>query len=206
MTEAQSCLTAEELAAAADDVVDVAHGLGNHVSVMGLSMGGVLTGWLAQHRADIDRAVLVSPAFGYQAVPAGLSRAVMNLYLTLPNSYNWWDDTLQDKLKPEYVYPRWSTRALAQLLRLSQATQEQAVQHGPAARAVWIVTNANDADVDNHVTAELAANWLRLAPDRMKTVELPATLKLDHDLIDPQNPRQNIAQVYPKLIALIQSD
>ena len=75
MTEAQSRLTAEELAAAADDVVDVAHGLGNHVSVMGLSMGGVLTGWLAQHRADIDMAVLISPAFGYQAVPAGLSTA-----------------------------------------------------------------------------------------------------------------------------------
>ena len=113
---------------------------------------------------------------------------------------------VQDKLKPEYVYPRWSTQALAQLLRLSQATQEQAAQLAPLPTRSVIVTNANDADVDNHVTADLAANWLRQAPDRVKTVELPAMLKLDHNLIDPQNPHQNIAQVYPKLIALLQSD
>ena len=51
-------LTALELARAADEAVDVAHGLGTHVTVMGLSMGGVMAGFVAQGRPDVERAVL----------------------------------------------------------------------------------------------------------------------------------------------------
>ena len=40
MTEMQSQLTGEELTTYADSVVDIAHGLGEHVTMLGISAGG----------------------------------------------------------------------------------------------------------------------------------------------------------------------
>ena len=204
MNDDQSRLKAEELALTADQAVDIAHALGDHIDVMGLSMGGVMTAWLAQHRSDIDCAMLLDPAFGFQAVPNGLGRPAMNLYLSLPNQYSWWDEKLKDRLEPGYAYPRWSSLALAELLRLGYATQEQAARSAPAVRSIWVVTNANDAEVDNRMTADLVASWRRFAPDRVHSYEFPADMKLDHDLIDPGNPQQKTGLVYPKLLALMQ--
>src|SRR5437660_4567140 len=60
MTTDLSRLTAEELVAAGEDAVDIAHGLGRHVTVVGLSWSAVLAAWLAQHRTDVDCAVLLA--------------------------------------------------------------------------------------------------------------------------------------------------
>ena len=49
--------------------VDIGRGLGKHLTVFGFSLGGVLAAWSAQHRADLDHAVLVSPALGICALP-----------------------------------------------------------------------------------------------------------------------------------------
>ncbi|MGD8820333.1 MAG: alpha/beta hydrolase, partial [Anaerolineae bacterium] len=54
MTTEQAQLTAEELATYADAVVDVAQGLGEHVTMAGISMGGIVTAWAAQQRSDVD--------------------------------------------------------------------------------------------------------------------------------------------------------
>src|SRR4051794_9029040 len=53
---------ADELAAFADSTVDIARGLGDSVIVAGLSAGGAITGWIAQTRGDVSRAVLIAPA------------------------------------------------------------------------------------------------------------------------------------------------
>ena len=34
----------------------------------GISAGGLVTGWAAQQRQDIDQAVLISPCFGFAVV------------------------------------------------------------------------------------------------------------------------------------------
>jgi len=36
--------------------------------------------------------------------------------------------------------------------------------------------------------------------------EFPKDLALNHDLIDPEQPNQNIALVYPKIIELIEAE
>ena len=126
MTEAHAQLKAEELAAYADEMVDIAQGLGDQVIVMGISAGGVTTAWAAQNRNDIDLAVVISPAFGYKQVPTPLTAAAMNIYLFLPNSFAWWDPVLQVEAPPSYAYPRYSTHALVQPLRVGFATQADA--------------------------------------------------------------------------------
>ncbi|MCW3053166.1 MAG: hypothetical protein JWN14_2336, partial [Chthonomonadales bacterium] len=188
MTTDQALLTAEEVARYANVVVDIAHGLGDHITVAGLSAGGLTAAWIAQTRPDVEKAVVMSPAFGYKAVPTFATRPAMNAYLTMPNSFQMWPDEEPEKLrqtkrKPTIYYPRWSTHALAQLLRLSFATQAKASEQSPAAQSILIVTNAHDADVNNAMTTTVVENWRKHAADKIQTFEFPASQGLDHDFI-----------------------
>jgi pimeloyl-ACP methyl ester carboxylesterase len=62
-------LRAEDFVRYADSVVDIARGLGDHVTMVGISCGGLITAWAAQQRPDLDLAVLISPGFGFKAIP-----------------------------------------------------------------------------------------------------------------------------------------
>jgi len=202
MTEAHAQLTAEELAAYADETVDIAQGLGEHVIMLGISAGGVTTAWAAQNRSDIDVAVIISPAFGFKQIPTPLTAAVMNSYTFLPDSFEWWDPVLQAKSLPTYAYPRYSKHALVQTLRLGFATQMDAQRMQLAAKKMVVVFNANDNSVNNALTMGVVKSWQAHAAN-LTTYEFEANLKLDHDLIDPRQPNQRIDIVYPRLIDLI---
>ena len=201
MTEALSSLTAEEMIAYADETVDIAQGLGDKVTMMGLSAGGVTTAWAAQNRSDIDLAVVISPAFGFKQIPMPLTAAVMNVYGVLPDAFVWWDTVKQANLQPDYAYPRYSRHGLVQTLRLGFATQASIQSKPPAAKKLVIVFNANDTSVNNELTAQIVKNWQAQGAN-LSTYEFPASLKLGHDLIDPHDDNQNIAVVYPKLVDL----
>ena len=87
--EAMRNLTAQQLRAFGDAVVDIACGLGERVSVLGLSGGGVVTAWIAQHRAEVERAVVIAPSIGIvPQLPVGnvaINRLVMRVMRSLPN-------------------------------------------------------------------------------------------------------------------------
>jgi pimeloyl-ACP methyl ester carboxylesterase len=201
MTDAHAQLTAEELAAYADETVDAAQGLGDHVIMMGISAGGATTAWAAQNRSDIDLAVIISPAFGFKQIPRPLTAAAMNLYALLPDAFVWWDPVLQAKAPPPYAYPRYSRHALVQTLRLGFATQAKAQRVPPAAKKMVVVFNANDNAVNNALTMDVVRIWQAHGAN-LTTYEFDAGLKLGHDLIDPTQPDQKVDIVYPRLIAL----
>ncbi len=201
LTGAQAQLTAEELAAYADQTIDIARGLGEHVTMLGISGGGVTTAWAAQNRSDVDLAVIISPAFGYKQIPTPLTAAVMNLYLFFPNSFKWWDPVLKSAASLPHQYPRYSTHALVQILRLGFAVRAQAQHSKPAARKLVVVLNANDDSVNNPLTMQVVKTWQSHAAN-LTTYEFEAGLKLGHDLIDPAQPYQRIDIVYPRLIEL----
>ncbi len=201
LTDAHSLLSAEELEAYANETVDIAQGLGEQVTMMGISGGGVTTAWAAQNRGDIDLAVIISPAFGFKIVPTPLTAAAMNLYLLLPDSIKWWDDVLQEAASPPHAYPRYSNHALVQTLRLGFAVREQAGRVKPAAQKIVVVLNANDDSVNNPLTMEVVKVWQAHGTD-LTTYEFDVSLKLGHDIIDPAQPYQRIDIVYPRLIEL----
>src|SRR5690349_23518158 len=62
-------LRAEHLVAVANRATEVGAGLGDRLTVAGLSLGGILTGLLAQTREDIERAVLIAPMLGLKPIP-----------------------------------------------------------------------------------------------------------------------------------------
>ena len=208
MTTLHSELKAIELTEYADEVIDIAHGLGQRITVAGLSAGGLITGWLAQKRADIDLAVLISPVLGYAVVPPSLSLPAAKLNVLLPNRYEWWDTTQKEKLGPDYSYPRYSYHALAQLLLLSQAVIADAGRNPPAAREIIVVTNPHDTKISSERIATLVRRWRRLNVDRgnpvrITTYAFPAELNLGHDIIDPTLRDQKVDIVYPKLMELM---
>jgi alpha-beta hydrolase superfamily lysophospholipase len=202
MTEEQAELKAEELTAYADEMVDIAQGLGEQVVMVGISGGGVTTAWAAQTRPDLDLAVVISPAFGYHQIPTFLTAPVMNIYLALPNSFEWWDPVKQANIEPEHAYPRYATHALVQFLRLGFAVRTVARRAPPAAGAVLVITNASDTTVNNEIIYEVTDAW-RAQGAHLTTFEFGVDMHLEHDLIDPAQANQQIGVVYPKLVELI---
>jgi carboxylesterase len=196
-------LLAAELAAYADEVVDIAAGLGERITLVGLSAGGVTTAWAAQTRPDLDRAVIVSPAFGFRALPMPLTVPLMNLVLLLPDAFDWWEPELREQGGQPYTYPQRSRHALANILRLGFATLALAARQPPAARHIVMVTNANDNAVDGEAARRMARAWRAAGAPDVVEYEYPAALKLPHDLIDPAHPDGNVDVSYPKLMELI---
>ena len=102
-----------------------------------------------------------------------------------------------------YAYVGWSSRALGEVLRLGVATARAAVQARPACQHLVAVTNAADTAVSSQVTRQLVAAWQSRGLQRVEYYEFERELGLEHDLIDPNNPRQRIDLVYPILLDLI---
>lgn len=201
MTTELGRVRAAELTAVADQAVDMAHGLGDSVSVTGLSVGGTMALWIGQHRADVDRVVAIAPLLGVHAIAGPLTPSAARLAMTLPDQLMWWDDKKQANLPgPPYCYPRFSTRAVGETLRLGCAVAELARRAAPAAASVVLVTVANDPAVTNPPIEALAAAWRQKAPGKIETFEFPADLGIGHDMIDPLQPYARLDIAYPPLI------
>lgn len=202
LNDEQGQLTAEELVSYTDQVVDIAQGLGNQVTIMGYSCGGVVTAWAAQNRRDVDTAVVMSPAFGYAVIPTNFTAPVMNYVIHTPDVFVWWDAGLKENVSPYYTYPQYSKHALAQIMRFGFSVQIAARTTAPAAKRIFFITNANDDSVNNPLALQVAQQW-KQDDAQLKLYEFPASLKLPHDLIDVNKPHSNTPLVYQKLIELL---
>ncbi|NTV66652.1 MAG: alpha/beta hydrolase [Chlorobaculum sp.] len=201
MNTAQAKLTAGAMAAYADEVVDIGQGLGERVVMMGISAGGVTTAWAAQNRRDLDCAVVIAPTLGFKPVSVPFTAAVMNLFSTLPDSWAWWNEELKENVQPPYGYPRCSKHVITDMLRLGFVVEESAMQRPPMARKIVMVSNANDEAVNNESTQKIADLW-KSHGATVETYTFDASLKIGHDIIDPNQPDQKVEVVYPKLIEL----
>jgi pimeloyl-ACP methyl ester carboxylesterase len=203
LTSDTAHLTAEELAHTADEAVDIARGLGKQVFIGGLSMGGVVTGWLAQQRSDIELALLIAPAFGVYPVAAPLTRLFTEAILFLPNFFRWWNPLTKGAvLPPLHEYPRYASHGLGQMLRLSQVVQVMARERKPAAQRISVITSACDRSINQPVLDQVIAAW-RARGMQVQTHEFGADLALDHDMIDPDQPKQKVAVSYPKILEMM---
>ena len=203
MTTALTGLTAEEMTACAESALDLAHGLGNRVTVVGLSSTAVATAWLAAQRADVDEAVLIAPSFGPRGVSLFWTRRLTSTLLVLPNFFVWWDSKLKGRVPgPTQCYPRFSSRALAQVYRLGLEVIDAAGHAKPAARRVTIVTSVDDEAISREAVRELSRRWRAMGAE-VRDYEFPESLAVRHDMIDPEQPYQRIAVSYPVIVGLV---
>lgn len=199
----QAELTLEELTLTAYESLDILHGLGEKTTVLGLSAGGALAAWCAQNRDDLDRAICISPALGFPNVPPWAGRFYANGLAMLPNFFQWWDADLKEAIpNPPHAYPRIASHAVAVMLRLGQLVAVSSRRNPPKAGSVLGILNPSDEVVRNECTLQVIANWRRHGA-HVDVFEFPADWGLPHDLIDPAQPDQQVARVYPLLEALI---
>jgi len=199
MTKALAHLTAEMLVASASQALDIACGLGREVAVLGISMGGTLAAHAAQFRS-IARAVPVAPEFALLKLPHPLSRLAAGALRALPNFFLWWDPRVGERQTPATAYPRFSSRALAQTLRVGDAVYGAARREDPLAGRIVTVVNRADPAVNNKTTKSVSDEWAgRCGGERVRYVEL-SDLPTNHDIIDPENALARTDMVYPKLL------
>jgi alpha-beta hydrolase superfamily lysophospholipase len=189
-------LDAEDLRRYADEVADIAQGLGDDVAVLGLSAGGVVAAWIAQNRADVDRAVVVAPAFGLAEIPAFLSTALENVFSRLPNI------TLPGESGTVHEYSGTPTHAIAETFRFGEAVRDEAARSAPSVRSLAVVTNANDDTISSGLADELVERW-RSHGARVITFRFPQADDLPHDVVDPAHIGARTEISYPVLTALV---
>jgi pimeloyl-ACP methyl ester carboxylesterase len=196
-------LRADHLKAVANRAAEVGAGLGERLTVAGLSLGGILAGLLAQKRDGIDRAVLIAPMLGLKPIPGPVLAAISGAAKRLPNFYVWWRSDQKEELGPPYGYPRFATHAYAALFDCGRELVRSASDAAPKAKSIAVVTNAGEPRLDNRFTHRLVASWRRRGAD-VETFEFPASDRLTHDLIDPGNAEQRVDYVYPIVTRLIE--
>ena len=206
MTEEHAKLTAEELIKLCDEAMDIAQGLGEHVTVVGLSLGANMTSWVAQNRSDVDKAVIITPFWGWKGLPADFFKPSINLLSILPNMTLWWNkEEKMAFLGPTSTYYRFSTRGLAQIMRLGWRVNKEARHVAPKTRSIVVVTNALDDAVNERNIDKVASRWQKYPGIHVTQFKFDRSFGVYHDLIDPQQPYQKTAVVYPKLIDLIEN-
>lgn len=203
MTHDLQNLRASELAAFTDTLVDIAAGLGKRITIVGLSAGGILAAWAAQHRSEITRAVIVAPSFAILRMSPLPQRLVQNLFVRLP-PISRVDAAKVALRKPTHTALRNNTRSTGEIMRLGLATERAARVAPPVARSVVVVTNAADVTVDNTVTAQIVEHWRARGHSGIDTYAFHRDAHLPHDLIDPDQPGGCVDCVYPVLLDLIE--
>ena len=176
-------LRSDELCEAVVDYVAIARELGEHVTVAGFSMGGLLTAWAAQ-RFEIDRAVPIAPFFGISWIPNRLMGPVADRLLRVPNRFHWWNPILRERRSNSTGYPRYATHALAHAYRLAQELFDEARESAPAARRVTLVANATEVAVNKFCDPQ-AVRDLAAPRSRNRRAFVLTGLPLSHDIVSP---------------------
>ena len=202
MTNALADLTAEKLVAFGDRVIDIAHGLGKQVSVMGISGSGTLICWLAQNRADIDFACAIAPLFGLAFIPPMFTMLFERIALLLPNFYLWWDPRTkaENPYSIFYAYPGYPSRALFEIMRLGMITRAQAEKTAPAAKNIVMVINESEPAVSNAEIARLLQLWKKRGATNLSESYFEKEMKLPHDIITTGTPNLPIDIIHPRLV------
>jgi carboxylesterase len=203
LTEALAELSAAELKDMATEAAEIAHGLGDRVTIVGFSLGGLLAAWIAQfHR--VEKVVCIAPFFGVAWMPHAFAPMAAWALLRMPNRFHWWHPIKREKQMPEHGYPRYSTHAVAQAYQLVHDVFEDAGGHAPRAKRILMVTNSREMTVSNRSARQLVKRWRKSVerPESIQTYEFTG-LPPSHDIIEPQRHPEIVARVYPKLLELI---
>jgi carboxylesterase len=185
MPKALSDLDPGELTALGDDAVDIAAGLGERVTVVGLSGGGTLAAWLAGQRDEVSEAVLMAPLMVPKVLPEFLVGPVARIGSVLPDLYLWWDGNLKEELdSPPYAYPRYSLHSLGAMLAVGRRAQGDIDRSTDLERLV-VITNENDGAVKNAAIDRLGERLGKRATTTATHV-FSEDLGYKHDIVDPE--------------------
>jgi len=203
MNAVQGLQSAQDLLDQAAVGLDIASGLGDHISLVGLSGGAVAAAWMAQNRDGIESVLLVSPFFGVHGQPVALIDGISAVLVRAPNFYLWWSAKKKEAIAPSYEYPRFGTHCIADAIELSRDVRDHLASRPLRASRMAILTSACDAAANSEQTSQLAAQWEQKNPGRVLIYEFPKALGIPHDMIDPNKPDAKTQIAYPTILELL---
>lgn len=200
-THEHAKLTAEDLIIFAETAIDIACGLGERVTVAGVSASAVVLSWLAYQRTDIDRQILFSPSISFgttkgESVPSIKTYAVH--YNAKPNRILPWGTP-----RPPLGYTQYATHVIIEIQRLALATCLLAYRQPSMVSETLLVTSAYDTAINHTLIAELVALWQHYPDSYVQAYTFDAALEVGHSLIHPDHPLQKVDLVYPVLQELL---
>jgi carboxylesterase len=202
LTHALENLDAPLLESATLKSYRLTRGLGTRISVVGLSLGGLMAMYLAQTQ-PIDLAVPIAPFLMPIGVPERIGLAATKLATNLPDQYIWWDPRIKAACLPTYAYPGFPSRALAECILFGNGVLRAAkAKQPPLARNCTLVLNKSESAVNNTVALGVLDAW-KSAGAPYKNIVLDDLGKPVHDIIDPTTFPQARTLVYPKLESIV---
>jgi pimeloyl-ACP methyl ester carboxylesterase len=188
---------AEDLRALVDSTVDIAHGLGDHIYVMGLSGGGTAATFAAQYRGDVERVVTIAPFYGMGIVPTWLNEWGINLIPRLPNI------PFPGPTPVPYAYLGMSSKSVGETIRFGEVVRRAAQDHPMLAGSLVLVTNDDDLVVSNSMSRAVLKQWLSNGANATEFI-FDAKYGLPHDIVDIHQTNQNTEFTYPILFDLVE--
>jgi len=201
MTEELRELEVHELTDAAVAAHAIAADLGARLIVAGISLGGLLSLWLAQHQ-QCASAVAIAPFLGIIGLPRWLSAACAGLVLRAPSRFSWWDPFRRARQGPAPGYPRYPTHAVARIFELVGNLTDAAAREPPRTRRITLVTNRGEMTVQNAAVRRLAARWRRREGITVDEISLRG-LGPSHDIVEPLRSPHLFRRAFPQLIAAL---
>ncbi|HEY3337455.1 MAG TPA: alpha/beta fold hydrolase [Propionicimonas sp.] len=192
MTDEFSRITATELRDFVDASVDIGAGLGDELTVIGISGGGSLGVLAGFERPEVDHTVLLTPLLHPLGYEEWQDRPLVRaLRLSPVDVWNWWSDEQKEKNVQGYDYPRFSLKGIAGLLSMFQWTDAQ--NKAPAHSTFTLVRNDGDPRIDGAFNERFLT---RLVPEgRIGVVVIPASAGLGHDLVSWQHHSENYTRL-----------
>lgn len=186
MTPDLAGLTTGELEAFANEIVDIASGLGGPVRIVGLSAGAIIAAWAGAFRAEVDRVALIAPIAAPTGVPMPVVRLLIRLHAVLPRLWIWWDPRLKANLgESPYVYPGFHLPGLVPYLHLAQALRDRRIEPTNRLARVVLLTNPNDFAVRRDVARALTLRAFTDHADVVAEARVAESLGWWHDFVDP---------------------
>jgi hypothetical protein len=202
LSTAHAKLSVPELKAYTREAIQIGSGLGEHLTLAGLSVSGTCAAWGAQNEPDLDRVLLLAPAFTPHGVPIELGRPLINLIKTLPNLFILWNPLKGTSYGPTCGYPRFSSHAMATSFGLGLDIYEQAKTTPPKTLDIVCVVNQYDPGVDNRSTARVLHAW-QTQGGAVRAYAFRGEVGKLHDFIGPYQPGARPDFVYPLLVNLV---
>ena len=160
-----------------------------------------MAAWVTQYRADVDRTILIAPAFTIDRhLGVNVSKLIMYLLYLLPNLMTQW---FRKGHGSPFGYKGFATRSLAVMMRFGFSVYEAARKMKPAVQSVLVIANAADPSMNNAIIRSLVQRWQQNGLRYCELYEFDGSHHLPHDIIGTQNPQQNVSYVYPILLALL---
>ena len=198
-------LTSEKLIDLANESVDIALGLGRDVLVIGLSAGGTIASWVAQHRSDVTTVVGISPFFAPFKMPWQAVEGARRALLRMPNVVMQWNplaNVIDEQIDYPFALP--ATHALAQIMLLGEQVHASARKNRPGAAHIGVLLNPADRSVSNEATRAVIQQWISHGKDVLVR-SLPVELKLPHDLVNPFERGNDFERVYATIVQLLEA-